>query len=61
MFTSCTVHLDKVVDQGQWNDDDSEERSGQTDDEECPKHPQQTQEPGAQGLRNGFIYCENVL
>lgn len=58
---SCLVHLYKVVDQGQRNDDNGEERSSQTDDKQCPQYTQQTQEPGAEGLRNGFIYCENVL
>lgn len=59
-FFSC-AYLYKVVEQGQRNDNDGEERSGQTDDKECPKHTQQAQDPGAEGLWNGFIHCENVL
>lgn len=61
---SCPIlsaYLYKVVDHGQRNDDDGEVRSGQTDDKQCPQHAQQTHEPGAEGLWNGFVHCENVL
>lgn len=59
----CLViaYLHKVIHNGQRNDDDSEERSGQTDDKQRPQYTQQTHEPGAKGLRNGFVYCKNVL
>ncbi|TNN71771.1 hypothetical protein EYF80_017942 [Liparis tanakae] len=50
------AYLNKVVDHGQRDNDDGEERSGQTDYKQSPQHAQQTQEPGAEGLRNGFIH-----
>lgn len=58
---SRLTHLHKEVDHSQWNDDYGEERRGQTDDKKRPQYAQQTQQPGAEGLRNGFIYGKYVL
>lgn len=42
------AYLYKVVEKSQRKDNDGKERCSQADDEECPQHTQQTQEPRAQ-------------
>lgn len=57
----CSSHLDKEVNHRQGNDENGEEGSGQTDDKKGPQNPQQTQDPSAEGLGDGLIYCKYIL